>query len=148
VGFALGLFAIFGIIRYRTESMSVREMTYLFVIIALSVINALAVNISYLDLFVTNLIFIISISLGEKLPGIRHLSEKLVKYDRVELILPERREELIEDLEERLGLHVERLEIGAVDFLRDTVMIKVYYVEGANTSNSVNKLFNIPREQQ
>jgi hypothetical protein len=76
------------------------------------------------------------------------LSEKLVKYDRVELILPERREELIEDLEERLWLHVERLEIGAVDFLRDTVMIKVYYVEGANTSNSVNKLFNIPREQQ
>jgi uncharacterized membrane protein len=76
VGFALGLFAIFGIIRYRTESMSVREMTYLFAIIALSVINALAVTLSYAELLATNVIFIVCIWLGEKLPGIKHLSEK------------------------------------------------------------------------
>jgi hypothetical protein len=147
VGFALGLFAIFGIIRYRTESMSVREMTYLFVIIALSVINALAVSLSYTELFVTNALFIVCIALGEKLPGIRHLSEKLVKYDRVELIVPERRAELVADLEKRLGLKVERIEIGAVDFLRDAVTLKVFYEEKAETSNSVNHMMNLPKEE-
>jgi hypothetical protein len=127
VGFALGLFAIFGIIRYRTESMGVREMTYLFVIIALSVINALAESLGYVELLVTNVLFVVCIALGEKLPGIRHLSEKLVKYDRVELIVPERRAELTADLEKRLGLKIERIEIGDVDFLRDSAMLKVYY---------------------
>jgi hypothetical protein len=147
VGFALGLFAIFGIIRYRTESMSVREMTYLFVIIALSVINALAVTITPFELLVTNLIFVVSIAIGEKLPGIKHLSDKLVKYDRIDLIVPERRAELIEDLNKRLGLNVEKVEVGGVDFLRDTAMLKVYYVESSDTSNSVNKLLNLPKEQ-
>jgi hypothetical protein len=127
VGFALGLFAIFGIIRYRTESMGVREMTYLFVIIALSVINALAESLGYVELLVTNVLFVVCIALGEKLPGIRHLSEKLVKYDRVELIVPERRAELTADLEKRLGLKIERIEIGDVDFLRDSAILKVYY---------------------
>jgi hypothetical protein len=127
--------------------MSVREMTYLFVIIALSVINALAVTITPFELLVTNLIFVISIAIGEKLPGIRHLSDKLVKYDRIDLIVPERRAELIEDLNKRLGLKVEKVEVGGVDFLRDTAMLKVYYVESSDTSNSVNKLLNLPKEQ-
>jgi hypothetical protein len=146
VGFALGLFAIFGIIRYRTESMGVREMTYLFVIIALSVINALAVSLGYVELLVTNVLFVVCIALGEKLPGIRHLSEKLVKYDRVELIVPERRTELMTDLEKRLGLKIERIEIGSVDFLRDSVMLKVYYEEGTDISNSVNHLLKIEND--
>jgi hypothetical protein len=146
VGFALGLFAIFGIIRYRTESMGVREMTYLFVIIALSVINALAVSLGYVELLVTNVLFVVCIALGEKLPGIRHLSEKLVKYDRVELIVPERRAELMTDLEKRLGLKIERIEIGGVDFLRDSVMLKVYYEEGSDVSNSVNHLLKMEND--
>jgi hypothetical protein len=146
VGFALGLFAIFGIIRYRTESMGVREMTYLFVIIALSVINALAVSLGYVELLVTNVLFVVCIALGEKLPGIRHLSEKLVKYDRVELIVPERRAELMADLEKRLGLKIERIEIGGVDFLRDSVMLKVYYEEGTDTTNSVNHLLKMEND--
>ena len=96
IGFALGLFAIFGIIRYRTESMPVREMTYLFVLIALSVINALAVTLSYAELLVTNLIFIVFIRVSEDNRWISHVSCKLVLYDRIDLVLPERRVELIE----------------------------------------------------
>ena len=102
VGFALGLFAIFGIIRYRTESMSVREMTYLFVIIAISVINALAVSLSFGELTLTNLIFVGFIYLCEKLPFTKAQEEKLVLYDRIDLIHPDKEEELLEDLKNRL----------------------------------------------
>lgn len=146
VGFALGLFAIFGIIRYRTESMSVREMTYLFVIIAVSVINALAVTLSYAELLVTNLIFLLCIRFCENLPWLRHISEKLVLYDKIEWITPDHREELLEDLKKRLGLDITKVEVGAVDFLRDTAMLKVYYKAGWEDGNSVNKLSKLPKE--
>ncbi|MBQ2855811.1 MAG: DUF4956 domain-containing protein [Bacteroidaceae bacterium] len=148
VGFALGLFAIFGIIRYRTESMLVREMTYLFVIIAVSVINALAVTLSYAELVVTNLIFLLCIRFCENLPWLKHISEKLVVYDRIELITPDRREELIDDLKKRLGLAITKVEVGAVDFLRDTAMLKVFYDDGAESGNSVNKLLKLPKENR
>jgi hypothetical protein len=127
--------------------MSVREMTYLFAIIALSVINALAVTLSYAELLATNVIFIVCIWLGEKLPGIKHLSEKYVKYDRIALIVPERREELIADLNKRLGLKIEKVEVGAVDFLRDSAMLKVYYTDDSSVSNSVNKMFNLLKSE-
>lgn len=147
VGFALGLFAIFGIIRYRTESMSVREMTYLFVIIAISVINALAVTLSYVELIITNVIFLISIYVFEHQPVIKNLSEKHVLYDKIDLIKPEREEELIADLRKRLGIDVVKVEVGAVDFIRDTVMIKVYYDTLDKQENSVNKLFKLPKRE-
>jgi hypothetical protein len=146
VGFALGLFAIFGIIRYRTESMSVREMTYLFVIIALSVINALAVTLSYAELAVTNIITIACAYLCERLPWVIRRSEKLVLYDRVELIVPERREELINDLKARLGLDIDNVVVGAVDFMRDTAMLKVYYKDNDKAYNEINHTFKIPKE--
>lgn len=146
VGFALGLFAIFGIIRYRTESMSVREMTYLFVIIAVSVINALAVTLSYGELALANLIFLGVIFLCEKMPFTSSVSEKLVVYDRVELILPHRKEELITDLEQRLGLNITNVQVGAVDFLHDTAMLKVFYKDTDGSSNSINKLLKLPKE--
>ena len=146
VGFALGLFAIFGIIRYRTESMSVREMTYLFVIIAVSVINALAVTLTYVELILTNLIFLVAIYIGENLPK-RNMSEKLVVYDRIELIKPEKRDEMLADLKQRLGLEIVDVEVGAVDFLRDTAMVKIFY-EGEKGENSVNNLLKIPKEKK
>ncbi len=147
VGFALGLFAIFGIIRYRTESMSVREMTYLFVIIAISVINALAVTLSFAELALTNIIFIAVIFFCEKLPFTNSYEEKLVVYDRIDLIVPEKRAELIADLKERLGLDVVTLQIGAVDFLRDTAMIKVFYRDSARYGdNNVNRMLKLPKE--
>lgn len=146
VGFALGLFAIFGIIRYRTESMNVREMTYLFTIIAMTVVNALGVTLSYGELFLTNLIFIISIRLAENQPWLKHVSEKLVMYDRIDLITPDKREEMMEDLHKRLGVDIKKVEVGAVDFLRDIAMIKVYYDDPNETSNTVNKIMKFPKE--
>lgn len=147
VGFALGLFAIFGIIRYRTESMSVREMTYLFVIIAISVINALAVTLSFAELTVTNLIFTGVIWLCEKLPFTNSYEEKLVVYDRVDLITPDKREELLEDLRKRLGLNIVNIQIGAVDFLRDTAMVKIFYRDSNRYGdNTVNRMLKLPKE--
>lgn len=143
VGFALGLFAIFGIIRYRTESMPVREMTYLFVLIAVSVINALAVTFTYAELILTNILFILCIWLGEDIPWLKHVSEKLVKYDRIDLIVPEKYDEMKADLEKRLGISIIRVEVGAVDFLKDIAMVKVFY-EG-DKGNSVNSMFNFPK---
>lgn len=146
VGFALGLFAIFGIIRYRTESMSVREMTYLFVIIAVSVINALAVTLSYAELALTNVIFLIVILICEHLPFANSVSEKLVIYDRVDLIHPDKRDLLIEDLKNRLGIDIKDVIVGSVDYLKDSVMLKVIYKDADKRHNTVNNMFKFRRD--
>lgn len=125
--------------------MPVREMTYLFVLIALSVINALAVTLSYAELLVTNLIFIVFIRVSEDNRWISHVSCKLVLYDRIDLVLPERRAELIEDLQRRTGLTVVRIEVGAMDFLHDTVMLKVYYAADGEEANTVDQLMKLPK---
>lgn len=147
IGFALGLFAIFGIIRYRTESMPVREMTYLFVIIAISVINALAVEISVSELVCTNLMFVLCVWLCEQNRWLKHVACKLVQYDRTDLIVPQRREELIADLQLRTGLHITKVEVGHIDFLRDTALLKVYYDPVDEGVNTVDMLTRIPREE-
>ena len=148
IGFALGLFAIFGIIRYRTESMPVREMTYLFVIIAISVINALAVEISYAELLGTNLLFVFSIWLCESNRYLRHVSCKLVQYDRFELIHPDRKDELLKDLRERTGLDIIRVEVGHIDFLRDSAILKLYYEPVSDEVNTIDALIKIPRDDE
>ena len=137
IGIGIGLFGIFSIMRYRTDTMPVREMTYLFVIIALSVVNALADAVSMTELLVTNLIFVASIWVCESRLKINPC--KLIQYDRLEMVVPERRQELIADLEKRLGLKVKRVEIGGVDMLRDMAIVKVYYEQGKYTAtNSVD----------
>lgn len=145
IGFALGLFAIFGIIRYRTESVPIREMTYLFVIIAVSAINGLATSISYVELLATNLLFIISIWTLESNRMVKHVASKLVLYDNVNLISPEKEDELIEDLKKRTGLDILRVEVGAIDFSKDTVMVKIYYEPLTNEVNSVNQVGRLPK---
>ncbi len=147
VGFALGLFAIFGIIRYRTESMPVREMTYLFIIIAISVINALAVEISFAELVGTNLLFILSVWVCEGNRWLKHIACKLILYDRIELIVPQRRDELIADLKVRTGLNINKIEVGHIDFIRDSAMLKVYYEPLDKETNTVDTLTRIPREE-
>ena len=127
IGLTLGLFAIFGVIRYRTETVPVREMTYLFVIIATSVINGLALNISYVELIVANALIFLLIWAMESRVLLRHTSAKLVIYEKIQLITPERREEMIADLEQRLGHKVNKVEVGHVDFLSDVAFVKVYY---------------------
>lgn len=127
IGFALGLFAIFGIIRYRTESMPVREMTYLFVIIAISVINALASGPAFTEICLMNILFVASILIFERIKVKGSMATKLIQYDRIELIKPENRQQLIDDLKSRTGLDIVRVEIGGIDFLRDMAVLKVYY---------------------
>lgn len=146
VGFALGLFAIFGIIRYRTESMPVREMTYLFVIIAISVINALATHL--VQALVANLLFIGWIWLCESNKWIKHVACKLVLYDRPELTAPAKYDELLADLKSRTGLEIQRIEVGHIDYLRDTAMLKVYYIPVDSATNTVDTLLKFPKEGQ
>lgn len=129
IGAALGLFAVFGIIRYRTESVPIREMTYLFFIVSISVVNGTTSHISHLEHIVINLIFICVVFIAENFLLTNKWGCKYVQYDNIELITPDRREELIADLEKRLGLKVLRVEVGAVDFLRDMTMLRVYYAD-------------------
>lgn len=148
IGFALGLFAIFGIIRYRTESMPVREMTYLFSIIAVSVINALATTISYAELVATNVIFLVATWFFESYKLLKHVSSKLVQYDRIALIVPDKRQELIDDLRARTGLNILKVEIGAIDFLRDMAIVKIFYEGDAHdNADPINNQLKLNREQ-
>ena len=127
IGFALGLFAIFGVLRYRTETIPVREMSYMFGVISLSVINALADSLSIAELLLPNVAIAVLIWLFETFVLRKNLASKLILYDRIELITPERREELLEDLRKRTGLEITKLNIGSVDFLKDTAIIKIEY---------------------
>ncbi len=148
IGFALGLFAIFGIIKYRTESMPVREMTYLFVIIAVSVINALASDDSYLELLMANALFVLSIWILESNRWLKHISEKLILYDRIDLIDPAKHDEMMADLKARTGLDIKHFDVGAIDYLRDTAMVKIYYDLKNNEHNLVDNLLKLPKEKE
>ncbi len=133
LGFALGLFAIFGIIRYRTDPIPIKEMTYLFLVIGVSVLNALAnKKISHAELLLGNFL-IIAITYGlEKIWLLKHETRKNITYEKIELIVPERREELIADLSQRTGLDIIRIEIRRIDFLKDTANIRIFYYEEDN----------------
>jgi len=130
LGFALGLFAIFGIIRYRTDPIPIKEMTYLFLVIGISVVNALSnKKISHAELIFANFL-IVFITYGmERLWLLKHQSRKNITYEKIELIVPERREELLADLKERLGIDVIRVEIRRIDFLKDTANLRIFYYE-------------------
>lgn len=136
IGLTLGLLAIFGVIRYRTETVPIKEMTYLFMVIAISVINGLSLSVSYAVLGATNLLILLIIGFFEYQKFLSSTSSKLILYDRIELITPEKHDELMADLKQRIGLDIKKIEIGHVDFLRDAAFIKVYYPGDAETSNT------------
>ena len=156
VGLTLGLFAIFGVIRSRTETVPIREMTYLFVIIALAAANGLAPIYEVVDvstaphyainwgnvgvMVLVNLLVVALVAVLESEKLVAHTATKLVLYDNIALIVPEKREELKAELEKRLGFPIENLEIGHVDFLKDSAFIKVYYHLPKGESNSVNMI--------
>lgn len=141
ISFALGLFAIFGMIRYRTETLKVREMTYLFIIIGLSIINGLALTVSYLELGVTNLLFLISIWLFESdIITTRRTETKIILYDKIENVKHGKEEVLLADLKERTGLDITEVEVGHIDFLRDVAYVKVTYKPFAKTANTINNI--------
>ena len=156
MGVGQGLFGIFSIMRYRTDSMPVREMTYLFVVICLSVIHAMADSIGadatgqtkgtplaeliVIDFFVTAAIITFEGTLKVD-------ASKLIQYDRIELIKPERRQELVADLRERTGLDVLNVEIGAIDFLRDMVMLRVKYQPDGTADRELDNKFKIKNSE-
>jgi hypothetical protein len=130
LGFALGLFAIFGIIRYRTDPIAIKEMTYLFLVIGISVVNALAnKKISHAELIFANLL-IVFVTFGmERIWLLKAEIRKNIIYEKIELIVPEKREALIADLKERTGIDVIRVEIRRIDFLKDTANLRIFYYE-------------------
>ena len=128
MGFALGLFAVFGILRYRTEAIPIRQMTYLFIVIGLSMINSLAnKSISWLEILLANAIITIITYLIDRVWFSTIELTKTILYEKIELIKPENEQELIEDLKQRTGLQIVAVKIDKVDFLRDTAQIKIYY---------------------
>lgn len=130
MAFALGLFAIFGIIRYRTNPIPIKEMTYMFVIIGVSVINGLTTrNVSYFELVFANIMIILIVYVLERVWLMRNESKKVIDYEKIDLIQPDKRAELVEDLKNRTGLSINRVEIGRINFLRDTVRLLIYYRE-------------------
>ena len=144
IGFALGLFAIFGMIRYRTETVPIREMTYLFVVVGLSVINGLAMTVSYAELFLTNTIVVLAVWLFESIHRRTHLESKIIVYEKVALAHADRENELMADLKSRTGLDIKRLEVGHIDYLKDIAYVKVYYASDKpeNTLNHLTKVKN------
>ncbi len=129
IGFAFSLFAVFSILRYRTETVPIKEMTYLFVAISMAVINALSTGfISIGALISADISIIVTILLLEKL-WVKNVHSKNIDYEKIELIKPKRRNELLADLSERTGLTINRVEIGRINFLNDTARIKIFYFE-------------------
>jgi Domain of unknown function (DUF4956) len=127
LGFALGLFAVFGIIRYRTDQIPIKEMTYLFLVIGISVVNALAnKKVSYAELIFTNFMVLFITYMLER---VRPEITKIIVYEKIDMVKKSRRAELIQDLEERTGLTIIRLEVGQIDFMRDIVFIRIFYYE-------------------
>ena len=154
MGIGIGLFGIFSIMRFRTDAMPVREMTYLFLIISLSVITAVAdISIDdHLDfgrvavLLVTDIIVVFITYLCEKCLKVR--TSKYVQYDRVDLCTPEKYFEMIEDLKKRTGLDITSVDVGGIDFLKDSCVLKVYYnPPTGEKSNSVSNQFKVRKTQ-
>ena len=128
IGMALGLFAIFGIIRYRTDAINIKEMTYLFVVIGVSVMNSLAnKKMSYSEIILANTVIVISIAIIEKVWHLKHEVTKEIVYENIDNIKPENYQLLKEDLEDRTGLAINNITIGNVDFLRDTAVLTIFY---------------------
>lgn len=174
-GVALGLFAIFSIVRFRTESVPIREMTYLFLLVALSVLNgkvgsalhfvesaatekdpgrtidvALSTTdglmVSVVYIVVLSLLFIVAIWMAERMLHNSYTEGcKYVRYDNIDLIKPERYDDLVKDLEERLGLKVDRVEVGAVDFLKDMTMLRVFYHDEEARIKPVDRMLKLPK---
>jgi len=126
MGFAFGLLAVFSMLRYRTESISVKEMTYLFLVIAMSLLSAVSAT-SILELTILHALFLIGASLVETILSSPSLLIQEIQYEKIENIKPQNYNLLIEDLKKRTGLNVQSVEIGTIDFLRDTANLRVHH---------------------
>ena len=128
MGFALGLFAVFGILRYRTEAIPIRQMTYLFIVIGISMINALSnKSVSIFEVLFTNGLITLITYLIDRLWFQTIEEKKNIVYEKIELIKPENKQELIKDLKERTGLPIHEVKVEKIDFLKDTAAVTIYY---------------------
>ena len=138
MGFAFGLFAIFSILRYRTEAIPIKAMTFLFIAITIAVINSLTSNkISIAEIMFANIAITILSYLLEKIWLNKRTISKRVTYEKIDLIVPEKREELIADLEKRTGLEITDIEIISIDFLRDVANITVFYNQSDKSIDTI-----------
>ncbi|MDC3252876.1 DUF4956 domain-containing protein [Crocinitomicaceae bacterium] len=139
-GMGFALFAIFGIIRYRTDAIEIKEMTYLFLIIGMSVINSLASNkVSISEMAIVNM-SLVAITYGlERVWLLKHETRKTVVYERIDLIQPDKSEEMKADLETRTGLNINRVEVGKIDFLNDTAQVRIYYFDDNQAFSDYSK---------
>lgn len=128
MGAAFGLFAVFSMLRYRTEDISIKDMTYLFLVIAMGLICAVSKG-SWDELSLINIIILLVTYLLESKVLMKKEVTKIVQYENIELIKPERQAELIADLEKRMGVKINHISIGRLDFLRDSAQVHVYYYE-------------------
>lgn len=155
-GAALGLFAIFGIMRFRTEAVPIREMTYLFMLIALSVVNALARGeyhpktdywdgVGLVTLLFVNFAFVGMAWLFESSMLTNTECSKYILYDNVSLLSPDKRDELKADLEKRTGLKINRVEVGTIDFLKDSCIVRIYYENEMDRGSSIQELGRMPK---
>lgn len=135
MGAAFGLFAVFSMLRYRTEDISIKDMTYLFLVIAMGLIAAVTKikNTSdaweYVFLGLINLLVIVVTYLIESNIFFKKELVKIINYENIDLIKEENRDKLLEDLKNRTGMNIHRISIGKIDFLKDSAQIKVYYYE-------------------
>lgn len=128
IGFAFGLFAMFSIIRYRTIAISIKDMGYFFVCVAMGMLNSLAfVDDNYTILIICNIVILFLTFILERLNFLKNENAKEIVYDKVELIKPEYREQLLYDLNERTGLNIHRIEVISIDYLKDTALLKAFY---------------------
>lgn len=128
LGFAFGLFALFSIMRYRTIVIPIKEMGYFFVCIAMAIFNALVnADDSYLLLGAANVLILVAVFFLDYYITLNHESTKEIVYERIDLVKPALRKEMITDLQARTGLPIHRIDVISIDLLHDTAMIKVYY---------------------
>lgn len=126
LGAAFGLFAVFGIMRYRSEDISIKNLTYLFVVIAIGLLSAIAKG-SWEEIMFYNFLIIAVVFLLESKTLVKSENSKLIYYDNIELLKPENRLKLIEDLQTRTGYKINKIDIERIDFLRDSAVLRVYY---------------------
>lgn len=138
IGIGFGLFAIFSLLRYRTDPIPIREMTYLFIIVALPVMNsAIVAAEAWSVMLFANVVVLTVLWILEKEWGFKFETSKTILYEKIDLIVPERHDELIADLEKRTGLKIKRIQIGKLDFMRDTALIEVFTERESGSKRSL-----------
>lgn len=138
MGAAFGLFAVFSLLRYRTEDISAKDMTYLFIVIAMGLISAVSKG-TYFELGVINSIILLSAFLLDGNLFMRNEKSQSIVYENIEMIKPENQQLLIDELKKRTGLEIHKVSIGKLDFLRDTAMVKIYYFDSKTKETPYQK---------